>query len=281
MEDIITLAKTVNTGEKYSGKYFIQTADLDLSSVNWEPIGYTDSDYYFSGNYNGDNHTISNISSIGKSDTYGQSTVGIFGCITGGSVSNLHVRKAEFKATGNKAYGHAGGLIGIALGAKVTNCSVTDSNIISNRIPNNNNCAGGIAGYVAGTNFSKCVSASNKITSQAYAGGFAGENDDDDDYGVGKSSYADCFVADCQVYSSVNDVQGLSITGGFIGEMTATDLTLKNCYVYNTTLSTDGTTAYSKCDGIFAGNLWGGSKIIASNCYYGECSVTDTDKKSR
>ena len=53
VEDLQKLAETVNNGEDYSGKYFEQTSDLDLTGVNWEPIGYTDGGYYFSGNYDG------------------------------------------------------------------------------------------------------------------------------------------------------------------------------------------------------------------------------------
>ncbi len=95
------MAETVNNGENYSGKYFEQTSDLDLTGVNWEPIGYTDEEgYYFSGNYDGKNHYISNITSTGKTDDNGKTMVGIFGLLIEGSVSNLHVKNADFSATG-------------------------------------------------------------------------------------------------------------------------------------------------------------------------------------
>ncbi len=112
------MAETVNNGENYSGKYFEQTSDLDLTGVNWEPIGYTDEEgYYFSGNYDGKNHYISNITSTGKTDDNGQTTVGIFGCLIEGSVSNLHVKNADFSATGyNWGYAPQAELSGIALG---------------------------------------------------------------------------------------------------------------------------------------------------------------------
>ena len=155
VEDLQKLAETVNNGEDYSGKYFEQTSDLDLTGVNWEPIGYTNGDedspgYYFSGNYDGKNHYISNITSTGKADVSGQTTVGIFGCLIEGSVSNLHVKNADFSATGyGWGYATAGGIVGIALVSKITNCSVENSKISSKREPDNTNGAGGVVGYSA------------------------------------------------------------------------------------------------------------------------------------
>ena len=46
VDDLQKLAETVNDGESYSGKYFIQDTDLDLMGITWEPIGYTDGGYY-------------------------------------------------------------------------------------------------------------------------------------------------------------------------------------------------------------------------------------------
>ena len=37
--DLAFLAKTVNEGEAYEGKYFTQTADIDLGNKEWTPIG--------------------------------------------------------------------------------------------------------------------------------------------------------------------------------------------------------------------------------------------------
>lgn len=76
--------------------------------ITWEPIGYTDGGYYFSGHYDGKNHSISNATSTGKVDEDGQATVGIFGCIIEGSVSNLHVKNVDFFANGEGGYSLAG-----------------------------------------------------------------------------------------------------------------------------------------------------------------------------
>ena len=168
-DDLKTLADTVNNGEPYTytGEYFLQTNDIDLSNVVWEPIGYTDSDYYFSGHYDGGDYIISNAVSTGKLNEDGQATAGIFGCVADGSVSNLHVRNADFTASGDENYGPAGGVTGIAYGATIENCTVENSRVESERMPDDSTCAGGIAGYAIGATFSNCASISNQIVSTA------------------------------------------------------------------------------------------------------------------
>ena len=277
-DDLKTLADTVNNGEPYTytGEYFLQTNDIDLSNVVWEPIGYTDSDYYFSGHYDGGDYIISNAVSTGKLDEDGQATAGIFGCVMDGSVSNLHVRNADFTASGDESYGPAGGVTGIAYGATIENCTVENSRVESERMPDDSTCAGGIAGYAIGATFSNCASISNQIVSTAYAGGFVGEIDDDEDYGVeGFTTYTNCYVSNGTVTATTDSTQGSSFAGGFAGMVTYDKLIVTNCYVYNTTLSTEGTSGNIVSTGALAGYLHNGSTISATNCYYGACNATE------
>lgn len=277
-DDLKTLADTVNNGEPYTytGEYFLQTNDIDLSNVVWEPIGYTDSDYYFSGHYDGGDYIISNAVSTGKLDEDGQATAGIFGCVMDGSVSNLHVRNADFTASGGESYGPAGGVTGIAYGATIENCTVENSRVESERMPDDSTCAGGIAGYAIGATFSNCASISNQIVSTAYAGGFVGEIDDDGEYGVeGFTTYTNCYVSNGTVTATTDSTQGSSFAGGFAGMVTYDKLIVTNCYVYNTTLSTEGTSGNIVSTGALAGYLHNGSTISATNCYYGACNATE------
>ena len=277
-DDLKTLADTVNNGEPYTytREYFLQTNDIDLSNVVWEPIGYTDSDYYFSGHYDGGDYIISNAVSTGKLDEDGQATAGIFGCVMDGSVSNLHVRNADFTASGDESYGPAGGVTGIAYGATIENCTVENSRVESERMPDDSTCAGGIAGYAIGATFSNCASISNQIVSTAYAGGFVGEIDDDEEYGVeGFTTYTNCYVSNGTVTATTDSTQGSSFAGGFAGMVTYDKLIVTNCYVYNTTLSTEGTSGNIVSTGALAGYLHNGSTISATNCYYGACNATE------
>ena len=282
--DLIALAKFLNSGNAETfdaenagignchGYYFKQTADIDLAGVSWEPIGYSGS-YYFAGNYDGDGHSITNAVSTGKVDPDGFATAGIFGWVAFGSVKNLHVKNANFLAIGQNNYSYVGGIAGVCYGSSIKNCSVVNSSLESKR-NNNNNCAGSIVGYSTGGTFEKCAAENNQIRTMAYGGGFVGEVDDDPDYGVGNSTFTNCYDANCTVISETDDSQGTSFSGGFAGEITASTLTIQNCYVYQATLSTVGN-AVPQGTGVFAGNLWGGSTIADTNCYYGACGITE------
>ena len=283
-EDLIALAVFLNSGKAESfdteaagignchGYYFKQTADIDLTGVTWEPIGYSGS-YYFAGNYDGDGHSIKNAISTGKVDPDGFATAGIFGWVAFGSVENLHVKNANFVATGQNEYSYVGGIAGVCYGSSIKNCSVVNSSLESKR-NNNNNCAGSIVGYSTGGTFEKCAAENNQVKTMAYGGGFVGEVDDG--YGAGNSTFTNCYVANCTVISETDDVQGTSFAGGFVGEMTDSALTVNNCYVYRAMLSTEGTAVPGiKATGVFAGHLWGDSSIVDTNCFFGACGTTE------
>ena len=283
--DLIALAEFLNSGNAETfdtenanignchGYYFKQTADIDLTGVTWEPIGYSGQGYYFAGNYDGGGYTISNATSTGKNDNDGFATAGIFGWVAFGSVENLHVKNANFVATGQNNYSYVGGIAGVCYGSSIKNCSVVDSSLESKR-NNNNNCAGSIVGYSTGGTFEKCAAENNQVKTMAYGGGFVGEVDDDPKYGAGTSTFKNSYVAKCTVISETDDSQGTSFSGGFAGQMTDSTLTLQNCYVYQTALSTAGNAA-PQGTGVFAGNLWGGCTIVDTNCYFGACGTTD------
>ena len=277
-EDLLDLANRLNSDvaatnyNNFNGCYFKQTADIDLTGVKWEPIGYSDSTC-FAGNYDGDGHIIANAKSTGKVDADGFATAGIFGWVLFGSVQNLHVKAADFVATGIDNYSFVGGITGVCYGASIKNCSVTDSKLESKR-NNNNNCAGSIAGYSAGGTFNNCAAENNQVTSMAYGGGFVGEVDDDNAGITTPSAFTNCYAADCKVTATTKDPQGTSFAGGFAGQITNQEPTAKNCFVYRVTPSIDGTSASDESIGVFAGNLWG-SEFITQNCFYGECGTTE------
>ena len=285
-DDLIALAEFLNSGDAATnynncdGYYFKQTADIDLTGVKWEPIGYSGGTC-FSGNYDGDGHLIANAYSEGKADidTEGNysSTAGIFGWVIFGSVQNLHVKAATFVATGKNEYSFVGGIAGVCYGASIKNCSVTGSSLESRR-NSNNNCAGSIAGGSAGGTFKKCAAEGNTIKSMAYGGGFVGEVDDD--VVSIDSTFENCYAADCTVTATTGDSQGSSFAGGFAGQITNETPTAENCFVYHVSLSLKETKASHQSIGVFAGNLWGNlpyyqSQFIIQNCYYGECGTTE------
>ena len=95
--DLQKLAANVNSGTSYSGKYFKLTSNLDLSSItNWTPIG--NSSYAFQGTFDGDFHTIYNLT-INTGSRY----CGLFGRVNNATIKNLGVENANVVSTSNDA----------------------------------------------------------------------------------------------------------------------------------------------------------------------------------
>lgn len=280
--DLVALSTFVNDGSaadfdtgtqnigNFFGYYFQQTADIDMTNVAWEPIGYSGT-YYFAGNYDGGDFTVRNLRSSGKvgteGDDVGYATAGLFGWAAFGSVANVKVDKAVLTATGEGNYSYVGGIAAVVFGSAIENCTVTDSIIASRREPNNSNCAGGIAGYSTGGRFEDCTSKGNTITTMCYGGGFVGEIDDD--YGVGASSFTSCTVEECTITSNSDDVQITTQIGGFAGTVTTGYLTITNCDVLFCQTISDNDPQSIHCSmGIFVGDVLSGERIQDTDCRY-------------
>jgi outer membrane protein OmpA-like peptidoglycan-associated protein len=80
------------TSADWTGKFFIQTADIDLGGCEWTPIGLTSSSK-FTGSYNGGGFTIQ-----GLKITTRRNYVGMFGYIDGARIERL-VLKGEINVS--------------------------------------------------------------------------------------------------------------------------------------------------------------------------------------
>ena len=112
------LANVVNgtndTANSCSSKRIVLTDDIDLGSIpNWTPIGLSDSNP-FSGSFNGNGHTISNMTVTGSNK------LGLFGYVKNGAILNTGVINVTVSGTN-----FVGGLIGEAHSFHITNCYVT------------------------------------------------------------------------------------------------------------------------------------------------------------
>lgn len=160
------LAQTVNNGTTdYSGKYFILTADINLSGHNWKPIGGmwsansgtpASTAKYFAGVFNGYD-TIANtqryITGLKVEEPY--SGIGLFGYVNGGILGNLDVT-GTVEATGSKAA--IGGIVGYTNGSLV-NCA----SHVAVTAPTGSANVGGLAGIVENTVTADLVSANTVI----------------------------------------------------------------------------------------------------------------------
>ncbi|MBQ8537817.1 MAG: hypothetical protein IJ461_10500, partial [Clostridia bacterium] len=114
-EDLLGLAQLVNDGNSFAGQTIRLSNDIDLSAVcssskrSWPGIGAASAP--FTGVFDGDGHTVSNL--YVNSSANG---VGLFGTMAGGaSISNVVV-SGSVTTTG----GYAGGLVGWIRGGSGT-----------------------------------------------------------------------------------------------------------------------------------------------------------------
>ena len=139
-DELVGLALLVNetlgVSESFEGWTLSLEKDIDLTGVNWIPIGQSNK---FAGTFNGNNHTITGLNAV---VTTGYA--GLFGNLTG-TVRNLQV-EGSVTASGSVTY--VGGIVGYNNGGTVQNCL---SNVTVNAAEAANKPVGGVVGQNTGT----------------------------------------------------------------------------------------------------------------------------------
>ena len=157
LADLNLLATNVNSGvSTYSGKHFLQTANLtyDGTENNYTAIGT--SSHAFSGHYDGGEKTISgiNINKTGT-DENADGYLGIFGYVDGGTIEKLALAGSTIVG-----YRYVGGIAGY-LNGTVKNCRVEADVTLSSQshsdILRQYWYFGGIAGYFQSGTIQGCV----------------------------------------------------------------------------------------------------------------------------
>ena len=172
-EGLDWLAKTVNGRNSLSGKTVKLAADLDMTGIDYVPAGNTIASYpstAFAGVFDGQGHTISNLSVASHSGEY--SAAGLFGAITG-TVKN--VKLANVNISSDHYAGGVVGYISANTGASVQNCSVEGGSIKSTAHLkagsttdyDDGDKAGGIVGYITAVDYIDSCSVKN-LTITAY-----------------------------------------------------------------------------------------------------------------
>ena len=192
----------INSSELYLIQNYKLTTDLDSNStgydtyasssanggVGWIPVG--DWDSYFSGSFDGSNHTITDL----YINTGANNPAGLFGLIDSSTIKNLTLENVDITAD----YYGIGGLAGyLQSDCTVENCHVSGS-VSSGGF---GYAVGGLIGYVYNSTIEGC-SSSGSVEGSRYIGGLIGEQDS---LCVVTKSHSSCGVA------------GLREVGGFAG----------------------------------------------------------------
>lgn len=180
-EQLAFLAKQVNGGETYHGKYFQLEADLDLSGSEWSPIG-TET-VPFSGKFSGNGHVLTNVK-ISAAGDY----IGLFGYNTG-TITYVGIESGEISG-GNCT----GSICGLNAGT-ITGC-------YNNAPVTGKESAGGVCGKNSGT--VQMSYNTGAVTGTLKTGGVCGESADG-------STLANCYNTGMLV--------GDSVVGGICGSV--------------------------------------------------------------
>lgn len=141
-EELRALAAAVNAGDKYIGVAVTLAQNIALTG-EWTPIGLNRS-YPFMGTFDGQNHTISNLSiDWEQAEQY----AGLFGYVSGGTIQNLTV-------DGN-------------IDASSVDAEWGNNNLVPYYV-------GSVAGHISAGTISGCTNLADITASSATVGGIAG-----------------------------------------------------------------------------------------------------------
>ena len=173
VDELFAFAADVNGGKNYAGEVVILAADIDLKGQTWTPIGDCESSKYFQGTFDGQNHTISNLSVDKSTDTYMNSTAGLFGWIDAASatIKNVKVDGATVKGS------HWVGVIAGYFTGRIEKCTVTNATVEGFNVNSdaNGDKIGGIVGCLNEHSYINDNNVSNStIKGNRDIGGIAG-----------------------------------------------------------------------------------------------------------
>jgi len=209
----------VNAGETFQDCIFMQKVNINLNNEDWVPIGYgtvdTNRDKYFSGTYDGENHTVTGIN-INNDKMYQALFGEIWTDQTGKSViiENLIVE-------GNIEGGHiVAGLVGRAGNTKIINCKNkvnVKSTLLGNVYGQDASSTGGILGRTAINSDVEIVNCENYGTINATTAGVIG--------GI-VGLFQQGKITGCKNYATLET--NLGKVGGIVGFMTKGSI--EKCY---------------------------------------------------
>ena len=245
-EGLKNIAKLVNEEWNLSIDITL-TSDIDLSGIDWTPIGI-DYNHRYAGTFDGNGKTITGLT-VTTSDQY----AGLFGYIdTGGKVKDVTLE--DVKIESNHSSGYVGGVAGWSYGT-LENCSVSGSVSGSG----SSSDVGGVVGYQMGGSITGC-SSSATVKGTQRAGGMAGATNSG-------ASLTGCYATgDVTLESSGSDTY---FAGGVVGTNGGGILTA--CYAWGSVTGSGSGTVY--VGGVTGSNDSG----TLTACYHAKGTVKGSD----
>ena len=256
---------TITTAEELAGMAedltadYVLDADIDLTGITWTPIGtykpsgeseeeqeIPASDTAFTGTFDGQGHTISNLTITGEDGI----AVGLFGCIANTEVGNFTLENASTEGTimvadavgysftstvhdvhlvngkvtayagEMSAEGMYGGIVGAGMASRIIDCSADAEIVIPDRTAN----AGIVGGGLELTSLVNCT-ATGSVTAGANCYGLGGVSG----CGFGAEEFTNCKASDVTITAGAGCFWIGSITGyagGYEAEEYGTPVTV-------------------------------------------------------
>lgn len=215
-EGLKNIAKLVNEEWKL-GINITLTDNIDLTDIDWTPIGKDDNKAY-TGTFDGNGKTITGLTVTGS-----YKYAGLFGDIDeNGTVKNVVLEDVQI--TSDNSSGYAGGVAGDSWGT-IENCSVSGS-------VSGTTFAGGVVGSQWGGSITGCNSSAT-VKGVIFAGGIAGETNSG-------ASLTGCYAT--RDVTVENDGTNNSHAGGVVGYNGGGTLTA--CYATGSVTGSGSGTIY-------------------------------------
>ncbi len=144
--ELAFVAHEVNRGVNFENIYFSLENDIDLSDMEWTPIGYYSADpelgdlvYSFCGIFAGNDHKISNfhietLEAAKNLPSYSTNiTIGLFGAVSGAKIDNLVIENARINTGTESGEVLAGLFSGYTGSSTLSNISVSGDVTISGK----------------------------------------------------------------------------------------------------------------------------------------------------
>ncbi len=220
--ELAYLSEQVARKNEYANTYFIQTANFDLNSIDWLPIGGRHSVVLsgesslkttvtvFKGHYNGNGFFLCHLNTATD-----RNETGLFGSVANGSLVNISVYQSDVQGTKN-----VGGIVGKAVSEVITSCYYHGKLTCASQL------GGGIAGSITATQINSCGNLANIRCSAAvelysigrtlgaWIGGITGS--------ATNSNISDCF--------NTGTVEGFAIAMAGIAGDISSRVSIERCF---------------------------------------------------
>ncbi len=215
--------------------YYVLAADIDMSGIDWKPIGKPGAE--FIGSFDGKGYAITGLKVNKPLDSY----VGLFGRIKNATLKNIVLIDASVNGGA-----YTGGLAGASESSAIENCSVDGTIASTDKI------VGGLVGYNGGKIEGSL--STGTVMGNHHVGGLVGELHTDPDIGPASIQSS---------YSLSDVVSRLGSDGNYIGGLVGTTLqgTVKTSFAAGSVTGNPQTSG-----GLFGA---GGTKLGYSDTFVG------------